>query len=81
MIELEGLEATYVKKDNVHFVKLQNADISFIIRKSNESFTTAAKSKNTTTKTEYSANLQFYEATTTMAKARLFRISKFFVQF
>lgn len=69
MIELEGLEASSTRVNNVWFITLRNPDIDLIVRKSNQTLTEAAKANNNNLTVSYSVNLQQYEATTMAAKA------------
>jgi RHS repeat-associated protein len=61
MIELEGLEATVTKQHNVYFVKLENANVDVIIRKSNQTISEALKSNDKPNKNDYSFNLSLYK--------------------
>jgi RHS repeat-associated protein len=61
MIELEGLEATVTKQHNVYFVKLENATVDLVIRKSNQTISEALKANNKPDRNDYSFNLNFYK--------------------
>jgi RHS repeat-associated protein len=67
-IDFDGLEASYTTINNVNFVVLKNANVSFIVRESQQSFTQAAAQHNSNA-VDYSANLQQYETTSTAASA------------
>ncbi|OWP73989.1 RHS repeat-associated core domain-containing protein, partial [Flavobacterium oreochromis] len=61
MIELEGLEATATKLHNVYFVKLENANVDVVIRKSNQTISEALKINDKPNKDDYSFNLNLYK--------------------
>ena len=71
LIELEGLESTTTIKHNTYFIELKNVDIDFILRKSDETFSHAAKGNNSTV-TDYTVNLQQYETTGAWAQTKYY---------
>jgi hypothetical protein len=63
-IDLDGLEASLSIESGVYFIKLDNVNISFVIRKSSEYFTTAVAGKDCPETQDYSINTQMYSAGT-----------------
>jgi uncharacterized protein RhaS with RHS repeats len=66
-IDLDGLEAVTSKQSNVYFIKLQNVNMSFILRQPGKSFTQTAAGNNNPKLVDVTINTQQYDKKTLWA--------------